>query len=72
MSATVSKRSKSELETILGTNFVEFGGRNFNNFEGQKLKASLAMEYNAVDKNYEIYLLKVEMKPLLETSGHRY
>ena len=71
MFAPVSKRTKSEQESIPGKIIIEFVGRNFSNFEAKKLKGSLAMDYNAVDKKCEIYLLKVQTKPLLETSGHR-
>ena len=50
MFGTVSKRTKSEQESILRKNFMEFGGRSFSNFELQKLKGSLATHYNTVEK----------------------
>ena len=47
--AAITERTMIEFESNLGEKFMEDDGRNFNLFERQKLKKSVATDYNAVD-----------------------
>ena len=47
--AAITERTMIEFESNLGEKFMEDDRRNFNLFERQKLKKSVATDYNAVD-----------------------
>ena len=47
--AAITERTMIEFESNLGEKFMEDDGRNFNLFERQKLKKSVATDFNAVD-----------------------
>ena len=69
--AAVPERTKNELEAILGRKFMKYAGRNFSDFERQKLRGSAATDNNAVDKSEKIHRVMMGMKQLLEALGRR-
>ena len=50
MFAAIPKRTKEELELILGRKFVKYASGNFSDFERQKQRGSTATGDNAVDE----------------------
>ena len=71
MFAAVPKRTKGELEPILGKKFMGYASGNFSSFERQKQKGSTATDYSAVDENDKIHRVMMKVEPLLEVSGKR-
>ena len=66
-----SERTKKELESILGKNFMGYASGNFSDFERQKQKGSTVADYNAVDENDEVHRVMMEVEPLLGASRKR-
>ena len=71
MFSAVPERTKEELEPILGKKFMGYASGNFSDFERQKQKGSTVTDYNAVDENYEVQRVMMEVEPLLEASENR-
>ena len=71
MFSAFPERTKEEMESILGRNFMGYVSGNFNDFERQKQRGSTVTDYNTVDENDEVYQVMMEVKPLLEASGKR-
>ena len=71
MFSAVPERTKEELESILGTNFMRYVSGNFSDFERQKQRGSTVTDYNTVDENDEVHRVMMEVEPLLEASGKR-
>ena len=69
--SAVPERTKEELESILGKNFMGYASGNFSDFERQKQKGSTVTDYDAVDENNEVHRVMMEVKPLLEASEKR-
>ena len=69
--SAIPKRTKEELESILGKKFMGYASWNFSDFERQKQKGSTFTDYNAVDENDEVHQVMMEVEPLLEASGKR-
>ena len=66
MFPAVPRRTKEELESILGKKFMGYASGNFSDFERQKQKGSTVTDYNAVDENDELHRVMMEVEPLLE------
>ena len=60
MFAAAPRRTKDELEPILGKKFMGYASGNFRDFERHKQRRSTATDYDAVDKNDEMH--RVMMK----------
>ena len=71
MFSAVPERTKEELESILGRNFMGYVSGNFSDFERQKQRGSTVTDYNTVDENDEVHRVMMEVEPLLEASGKR-
>ena len=71
MFAAVPKRTKEELELILGRKFMGYVSGNFSDFERQKQKGSTVTDYNTVEENDEVHRAMMEVEPMLEASGKR-
>ena len=69
--SAVPKRTKEELESILGRKFMGYVSGNFSDFERQKQRGSTVTDYNTVDENDEVHRVMMEVEPLLEASGKR-
>ena len=54
---------------ILGKKFIGYVSGNFSDFERQKQKGLTVTDYNAVDENYEVRLMMMEVEPLLEAGS---
>ena len=67
----VPRRTKEELESILGKKFMGYASGNFSDFERQKQKGSIVTDYNAVDENDELHRVMMEVEPLPEASEKR-
>ena len=63
--SAVPERTKEELKSILGKNFMGYASGNFSDFERQKQKGSTVTDYNAVDENDEVHRVIMEVQPLL-------
>ena len=71
MFSAVPKRTKVEVESILGRKFMGYVRGNFSDFERQKQRGSIVTDYNTVDENDEVHRVMMEVEPLLEASGKR-
>ena len=71
MFSAVPERTKEEMESILGRNFMGYVSGYFNDFERQKQRGSTVTDYNAVDENDEVHRVMMEGEPLLEASVKR-
>ena len=71
MFSAVPERTKEELESILGRNFMGYVSGNFSDLERQKRRGSTVTDYNTVDENDEVHRVMMEVEPLLEASGKR-
>ena len=69
--SAVPKRTKEELESILGKKFMGYASGNFSDYERQMQKGSTVTDYNAKDENDEVHRVMMEVEPLLEASGKR-
>ena len=69
--AAVPKRTKEELESILGKKFMGYVSGNFSDFERQKQRGSTVTDYNTVDENDKVHRVMMGVEPLLETWGKR-
>ena len=69
--SAVPKRTREELESILGKKFMGYASGYFSDFEIQKQKRSTVTDYNAVDENVEVHRVMMEVEPLVEASGKR-
>ena len=65
MFSAVPERTKEELESILGKNFMGYASGNFSDFERQKQKGSTVTDYKAVDENDEVHRVIMEVQPLV-------
>ena len=71
MFSAIPERTKEELESILGSEFMGYVSGNFSDFERQKQRGSTVTDYNTVDENDEVHRVMMEVEPLLEASGKR-
>ena len=69
--SSVPERTKEELESILGKEFMGYVSGTFSDFERQKQRGSTVTHYNTVDENDEVHRVMMEVEPLLEASGKR-
>ena len=71
MFSAVPKRTKEELESIMGKKFMGYVSGNFSDFERQKQRGSTVTDYNTVDENDEVQRVMMEVEPLPKASGKR-
>ena len=71
MFSAVPEKTKEELESILGKEFMGYASGHFSDFERQNQKGSTVTDYNAVDENDEVHRVMMEVEPLREASGKR-
>ena len=64
--SAVPERTKEELESKLGRKVMGYASGNFSYFDRQKQKGSTVTNYKAVDENYEVHRVMMEVEPLLK------
>ena len=67
----VPKRSESELQDVVGEEFMRLNEGNVSEFEKQKASGALPTEFPTIEEKDDLHRILMEVEPLLGASGYR-
>ena len=67
----VPKRSKGELQDVVGEEFMRLNEGNVSEFEKQKASGALPTEFPTIEEKDDLHRILMEVEPLLGASGYR-
>ena len=67
----VPKRSESELQDVVGEEFMRLNEGNVSEFQKQKASGALPTEFPTIEEKDDLHRILMEVEPLLGASGYR-
>ena len=67
----VPKRSESELQDVVGENFMRLNEGNVSEYQKKKASGALLTEFSTIDEKDYVHRIMTEVAPLLGASGYR-
>ena len=67
----VPKRSKGELQDVVGEEFLRLNEGNVSEFQKQKASGALPTEFPTIEEKDDLHRILMEVEPLLGASGYR-
>ena len=65
----VPKRSESELQDVVGEEFMRLSEGNVSDFQKKKASGALPTQFPTMDENDDVHRIMMEVEPLLGVSG---